>query len=79
MKFILQTLDKPRHVVEFSKFVVYFDLKDDPDIYEFLHDSYAVQVGKMDVDEILTFLVNFAHTLSPNTQSAFKVANQEFG
>ena len=33
----------------------------------------------MPVDDILTILVNMAHTLNPNSQGLFEAANQEFG
>lgn len=32
----------------------------------------------MTVDQILTVLVNFAHTLDPNARDLFQAANQEF-
>lgn len=34
---------------------------------------------KLKVEAILTILVNFAHTLSPNAQELFNAANEEFG
>lgn len=41
-------------------------------------DAFKNNVGRFKTDEILTMLVNFSHTLSPESQSVFEVANEEF-
>ena len=47
------------------KMVVFFSVDDDPEIYDLLTDSIVLKVRKLKVDDILTVVVNFAHTLNP--------------
>lgn len=68
-----------KYLAELSKFVVFFNATDDPELLDILTDAVARQFRFIPVDDILTILVNFAHTLSPNAQELFDVANQEFG
>ena len=65
-------------MVEFSKFVVFFGVDDDPEVHELLADAIARKTNMLTVDQILTILVNFAHTLSAESQDVFASANQEF-
>ena len=65
-------------MVEFSKFVVFFGVDDDPEVHELLVDAIATRINRLPVEQILTILVNFAHTLSVVSQDVFASANQEF-
>ena len=66
-------------MVEFSKFVVFFAVDDDPEVPDLLADAVLRKMRQLTVDQILTVLVNFAHSLSPNAKDLFGSANQEFG
>ena len=65
MKVILQCIDQPESIVHLMKMVVFFSVDDDPEIYDLLTDSIVLKVRKLKVDDILTVVVNFAHTLNP--------------
>ena len=79
MKVILQRVDSPQNFVEFSKFIVFFGADDDPEVFDCLSDGINAKMRMMPVEDILTILVNVAHTLNPNSQGLFEAANQEFG
>ena len=66
-------------MVEFSKFIVFFGVDDDPEVFDLLTDAIMRKLRVLKVDDILTILVNFAHTLSPNAKDLFVAAEQEFG
>lgn len=59
------------NIIGFTKFVVYFKIDHDPEIYDILADQIAKNMNRFTVDEILTALVNFTYTLSPETASLF--------
>jgi hypothetical protein len=67
MKVILQCLDKPKSLVNFTKFIVFFGVDDDPEIFDLLTDAIIIKMRYVTVDDILTIVTNFAHTLNPNT------------
>lgn len=79
LKALVSRIDKPANVVELSKFVVFFGVDDDPEFFDLLADAVSKKMRYFKVDDILTILVNFAHSLSPNAQELFMAANQEFG
>lgn len=78
MKWILQNIKNPLNHVEFTKFVVYFKIDNDPEIYELIADGVKANLSNFTSDEILTILVNFSHNLSTETASLFNLANSEF-
>jgi hypothetical protein len=78
LKVILQHIGRAPTVVEFSKLIVFFEVNDDPEIFDLFSDIFHRLVRKLTVEEILTVLVNIAHTLSPTAQELFSAANQEF-
>jgi hypothetical protein len=59
------------------KMVVFFRADDDPEIYDLITDSFVLKVRKLKVDDVLTFVVNYAHTLHPGAQLIFDTASQE--
>lgn len=61
----MQCIDQPESIVHLMKMVVFFSVDDDPEIYDLLTDSIVLKVRKLKVDDILTVVVNFAHTLNP--------------
>ena len=62
-------------MAEITKFIVFFNATDDPELLDLVSDAIARQFRTLPVDDILTILVNFAHTLSPNAQDLFNMAN----
>ena len=78
LKSVLGKIDNPTNYVEFTKFMVFFRADDDPELFDLLADGCNRFLRRMPVDDILTILVNFAHTLNPNAQELFTAANQEF-
>lgn len=65
LKSVMQKVGQAENIVEFSKFVVFFGVEEDPEVFDLLLDSFSRSIREMTVDGILTVLVNFAHTLSP--------------
>ena len=51
--------------MEFTKFILYFKIDDDPEIYELLCDLICKKMINLNIDELLTILVNLTQTLSP--------------
>ena len=58
------------------KFAVFFKLED-PEVYELLADQSKKNMGKMTTDQMLTVLVNFSHSLSPEAREVFEIANDD--
>ena len=58
--------------------MVYFKIDDDPEVYDLLADAIKTNFAHFTTDDILTILVNFSHTLSPETVALFDFANSEF-
>ena len=75
LKSVLSKVSQPESIVEFSKFIVFFGVDDDPEVFDLLLDGFAKSIRKTTVDGILTVLVNFAHTLSSGAAQAFQLAN----
>jgi hypothetical protein len=75
LKVILQCVENPKYLVEFTKFVVFFGADDDPEIFDILLDAILRQLRYLNVDDILTTSVNFAHTLTPHAQDLFNSVN----
>lgn len=61
--------------MDFTKFVVFFGVNDDPEIFDLMCDSIIKKIRSARVDDILTILVNYAYTLAPNTKDIFNAAN----
>lgn len=59
-------------------FVIFFRISDDPEIYELLADVVKRNIARLTTDQILSLLVNFSHSLSPETVSVFEVAAGDF-
>jgi hypothetical protein len=79
LKAIIMKIDNPANFVEFTKFIVRFGAEDDPEVFDLLAEGIGRALRKMTVEQILTILVNFAHSLNPNAHDLFVAANQEFG
>ena len=65
--------------MDFVKFIVFFGVDDDPEIFDLLTDAILIKLRYVNIDDLLTIVVNFAHTLHPNAQTIFDAANQEVG
>ena len=78
MKYIFQIVNQPKNIMEFTKFLLYFKVDDDPEIFELLSDRICRHMTAFKVDELLTVLVNLSQTLSPEVVEVFKLANLEF-
>ena len=63
--------------MEFTKFLLYFKVEDDPEVYELLCESICKRVQFFRIDELLTVLVNLSQSLSPAVQEVYEVANLE--
>ena len=61
--------------MNFTKFVVFFNVNDDPEIFDLLSDAIVKNIRSIGVDDILTIVVNFAYTLAPNSKIIFDSAN----
>lgn len=77
LKFIVQSIKDMVNIYNLVKFVVYFKIGDDPELMEILADQIKKNMGKFKNDELLEMLVNFSHTLSPETQSLCELVNQD--
>jgi hypothetical protein len=78
LKLLIQSLREPENLVEFLKFAVFFRLGgEDPEIYEVLGDHIKKNMNKFTTDQIMTILVNFSHSLSPEAQEVFDIANED--
>lgn len=75
LKKIVQQVLHPPLLGEVSKLVVYYDATDDPELLDILANAIVRNFRFMPIDDICNILVNFAHTLSPNTQDLFNMAN----
>ena len=64
--------------MEFTKFAVLFRLSgEDPELFELIADQVKKNVSKMTTDQLLIILVNFAHSLSTESQEMFDVVNND--
>ena len=61
-------------MVDLTKLVVFFRVEDDPEVFDLLQDAILVKIRRLSVDDILTLVVNFAHTLHPGAQLIFDAA-----
>ena len=60
------------------KFAIFFRLGgEDPELFELLADMFKKNVGYLTTDQVLTILVNFSHSLSPETKEVFDIANDD--
>ena len=46
--------------MEFTKFLLYFKVDDDPEVYELLCDSVSKKIQYFKIDELLQVLVNLS-------------------
>ena len=65
-------------MVEFTKFLVFFQVDEDPELYELITEAICKKVQRFTVDDLLTILANLTQSLSPSTQEVFRVVNEEF-
>ena len=66
-------------IVGFTKFFVFFKIEDrHPEYYDILADQVKGNIAHFTTDELLTCLVNFTHSLSPETNTLFDLACDEF-
>ena len=78
LKQLLQLVTKAEFLVNFTKFMVYFKVDEDPELYELLSESICKRIKYFTVDELLTILANLTQSLSPSTKEVFRVVNEEF-
>ena len=79
LKLIIQSLKDVVNIVEMVKFAVFFRIGgEDPEVFELLSDQVQKNIKRMTTDQVLTVLVNFSHSLSPDTKEVFEVANEDF-
>lgn len=50
---------------------------EDPELFELIADQVKKNVSKMTTDQLLIILVNFAHSLSTESQEMFDVVNND--
>lgn len=68
----------PEYLTEFSKFLVFFKVDEDPELVELLCDQVCKRVKDFTIDEHLTILTNLAHTLNPAYEEVFSSVTSEF-
>ena len=78
LKQLLQLVNKPEHLVGFTKLLVFFQADEDPELYELISEAVCKHVQRIPVDDLLAVLANLSQSLSPATQEVFKVVNEEF-
>lgn len=71
LKYLLQLVNNPEYLTEFSKFLIFFKVDEDPELVELLCDQVCKRVKDFTVDEHLTILTNLAHTLNPAYEDVF--------
>ena len=59
------------------KFLLFFKVDEDPELYELISEKICVKIQYFTIDEMLTVLVNLSQTLSPAVHEVFEVANLE--
>ena len=64
-------------MVEFVKFLLFFKVDEDPELYELICENICKKIQYFTTDEMLTVLVNLSQTLSPAVHEVFEVANLE--
>lgn len=68
LKLIIQSIKDTENIVNLVKFAVFFRLGgEDPEIFELLADQFKKNIQMFTTDQVLTILVNFSHSLSPET------------
>ena len=77
LKHIFQITANPVNMVEFVKFLLFFKVDKDPELYELICENICKKIQFFTVDEMLTTVVNLSHTLSPAVHEVFEVANLE--
>lgn len=78
LKLIIQSIKDTENIVNLVKFGVFFRLGgEDPEIFELLADQFKKNIQNYTTDQVLTILVNFSHSLSPETVDVFDMANDE--
>lgn len=77
LKLLIQSIRDPQNLVEFIKFAVFFRVED-PEVFEILSDQMRKNISALTTEQILTILVNFSHTLSPEAKEMFDIANEDF-
>ena len=78
LKQLLTLITRPAHLVNFTKFLVFFKVDQDPELYELLSEAICKSIKRLSVDDLLTILANFSHSLSPSSTEIFRVVNEEF-
>ena len=64
--------------MDFTKFMVFFKVDEDPELYELLAEAVSKQGKNFSVDDLLTIMANYTQSLSPQTTEVFRVINEEF-
>ena len=71
-------MNNPEYLTEFSKFLIFFKVDEDPELVELLCDQVCKRVKDFTIDEHLTILTNLAHTLNPAYEDVFQSVTSEF-
>jgi len=78
LKQLLTLITRPGHLVNFTKFMIFFKVDEDPELYELLSEAICKSLKRFTVDDLLTILANYSHSLSPSAPEMFRVINEEF-
>lgn len=70
-------MTRREHLVNFTKFLVFFKVDEDPELFEILTESICKSIKKLTIDDLLTVIANMSQTLSPTTPEIFRVVNEE--
>lgn len=66
LKTIIQLVSGTENIEKFTKFMVFFNVDEDPELLEYLCFNIEKKMQYFTTDEILTILVNLQHTLTPS-------------
>lgn len=58
LKYCLQLVSNPDHIVNFTKLLVFFKIDEDPEMYELVSEVICKNVQRLTVDDLLTALAN---------------------
>ena len=65
-------------MVNFTKFMLYFKVDEDPELYELLSEAICKKIAHFTADQLLTMMVNYNQSLQPSAIELCRVINEEF-
>ena len=65
LKQLLQLITGRDNLVNFTKFILFFKIDEDPELYELLSEAICKKIAHFTCDQLLTMMVNYNQTLSP--------------